>query len=173
MSNAIQLQTPAGEVVDAALCRSCRRIWESMESANRCCTCSRCGLPCSWAGPTTHPECDKAASIQRDQDDLAAAELVEDYDGPFLLGERFFWDRQELTESGKSIPEFMFCLNPVSVSASIDDILGALEGEHCETILDSLEGTDALTEAINRFNADNADNTTWYEDRKRKARTAL
>lgn len=154
--------------VEACLCGKCGRIWVSFESAERCCKCSYCGEFCDWRESVAHLACQDRALRESEAKALEKAELVEGYDGPFFWGDRFCLDVDELLEraDGAELPEFGFCVAYQAPQLNYADIVENVASEMHE----DWEPNDApeLEKAIELWNAANAQNGTYFEDRKRK-----
>ncbi len=158
-----------GTAVKPRICSGCNRIWESEESAERCCKCSYCGKQCDWSKGTSHPECLDAAFRQTETNRMAKAVLVEDYDGPFLIDEHTLCmttdklfqmiEPDELDEEG-------FCTRYQPARIELENVLEQVGSEMYEDW--EGVGNAELETAIDEWNAKNVENGTYFEDHKRK-----
>ena len=173
MSNPLNLFTGDGNRISACLCDACHRIWESADSAERCCKCSYCGGSCDWRKSTSHPECFKTALDSSATNQMAKAAVVEDYDGPFMYDYRYFSDADELVEyleaDDQPVPEFVFAAWYSKPELDLESILQDLQENHMHEDWEPLACKD-LEAAVKAWNVANAENGTWYEDDTRKVR---
>lgn len=173
MSNPLNLFTGDGKRISACLCDSCHRIWESAESAERCCKCSYCGGSCDWRHGVSHRDCQDTARKKGESDRLEKAEVVEDYGGPFLYDDRFFRDADELIEyievNDQQIPEFVFAARYVKPELDLESILQELQENEMHEDWEP-EACGALDAAVRAWNEANATNGSWWEDDTRKVR---
>lgn len=155
------------KAITAAVCGKCGRVWESADSAERCCKCSYCGEYCDWHKSTSHDACQGEAWRKSEADQLEKAVLVPDYDGPFLFGETVYMDADDLLGSIEpdDLPEFGFCTTYQAPSLSIDILM-----ENVGEMHNDWEPNDVseLAPAIEAWNKANENNGTYYEDRTRK-----
>lgn len=166
--NAITLFLSDGTPVDPHLCGKCRRIWESRDSAERCCTCSFCGMYCDWGEGVTHDDCRTRRSIEVDSRKLAEATLVAEYRGPFVVKGRFYHDVEELFGrfSEDELPEFGFCCDEVPAHIDISDVI---ESVSCQMRGDWEEQPcEELEDGIAAWNKANEDNSAYFECGDRK-----
>lgn len=159
--------------ISAHLCGKCRRIWESADSAGRCCTCSYCGKACDWRHSVSHKECFDAAIRSSDSKAMEKAILVEDYDGPFMYNDRYFSEKEELIEylesDDLSVPEYVFAAKYVEPHLDTEEILQHIQENDMHEDWEPIE-CGPLEAAIDAWNDANKANGTWYEDRTKKVR---
>lgn len=170
--NVKQLFTADGTPVRSAMCGVCGRVWESVESAERCCRCSVCGQLCSWHAGVTHPDCDQKRRAQLDAQALEKAELIE-FDGPFVLADgMFLWTKDDVIEHYETndlpVPEFVHTTTYHAPMIDIESIFHDLS-ESMHEDWEEIE-TEGLSEAIGAWNGANANNGTYWEDREHKTR---
>jgi hypothetical protein len=162
-----QLFLADGKPIKPHVCGKCNRIWESKDSAERCCTCSYCHEYCAWkGGATTHTACQDKQYAKADAEALERATLISDYDGPFLMDERYFADAEELFDyyADEELPEEGHCCVAEKPFIDIGSVIEGLDmHEDWEPV-----GYDELAAAVDAWNKANAGNVTWYEDRARK-----
>lgn len=172
-----RLYLEGGKPTEVHICGKCRRVWENHDAADRCCRCSYCREYCSWeGGTTTHRDCFQSAIDSGEAKTLAKAELVADYDGPFLLNDRFYRDTADLLEAiegdGSGLPEYGFCAKYEAPCLDEEAIIEQIRDRMHEDW--EPEDSPELTAGIAAWNAANAGNGSYWEDRKRKwSRAAL
>jgi hypothetical protein len=174
--NAKLVYDEEGKPLGAAYCSNCNRIWESSNSAERCCVCSYCGKLKNWDGGTSHSECFDAAIKAGETAKMDKAKLIEDYGGPFLIDDRYFETADELIEHFESndtpVPEFVHCARYEAPVLDLETILQDLQENDMHEDWEP-EACAPLAEAVADWNRANAWNGTWFEDTSRKAAMGL
>lgn len=172
--NAIQLKKPDGTNVAAWMCGECGRIWPESDSysSDYCCRCSDCGGKIHYSQHL----CDKCWGphyARLTQGELDKATIVDDYDGPVNIGEKFWQTPEECRNNfGDNSPEFAFCCHVESYSLDAETILqdllenAGIDG-HDES---NLDGVTDFARAVEAFNEANKSNVYWLADTSRKAR---
>jgi hypothetical protein len=134
-----------------------------------------------------HRKCEQERRSKRDLEQLEAAELVEDYDGPVYYdgvrgsyGDGYCASVEELAEymddeeDQSSRPEFAFCCAEHPFPAvSAERIIESFCGDMDEDAYERLDGIDELEKACEVFCAANAGVTSWYVDHNRKVRVPV
>ena len=164
----IELYLKDGTKAVAQICGRCCRIWGSDDSAERCCKCHYCGESCDWSNGVMHMECRRKESEAIESKRMDKAELVPDYDGPFIWNERVFTDADELLDyvDAADLPEFGYCCKSVVPIMRVDYLIERVADQMHED-WEEIEVTE-LAAAIALWNEANKDNVTVYEDTKRK-----
>lgn len=166
--NAVGLFLADGKSVTPHLCGKCGRIWESADSAERCCKCSFCGGYSDWNNSTAHDECSKRRSAEVEAENLANAKLVADYAGPFLINDRFCHDIEDLFDcfSESDLPEFGFCLDEQPAHIDISNVIEAVSDQMHEDWEE--EPCEELEDGIAAWNKANEANCSYFECTDRK-----
>lgn len=163
-----QLFLANGKAILPHLCGKCGRIWESLDNAERCCTCSYCGEFCDWRKGVSHDGCSSEAFRKSEISQLEKATLVPDYDGPFLWGDHVHMDVDDLLEcvAPDELPNFGFCTNYQPPAFDLPDVMENI----ASNMHDEWEANDVpeLEAAVALWNEANKDNGTYWEDRSRK-----
>jgi len=166
--NATALFLADGTPVTPHLCGKCNRIWESQDSAERCCTCSFCGKYSDWNKSVAHDECSKRRHVEVEAERLAKATLVTDYSGPFIVNERFYHDIEELLDrfSEDELPEFGFCCDEQPAHIDISDVIESVSDQMHEDWEE--EPCEELEQGIAAWNKANEGNSSYVECDDRK-----
>lgn len=193
--NAIYLHLPDGTPTKWSMCTECNTVARpgNFDISEKCCTCYDCGLPlpkderipyAEGKGKSLyHRACEEKRRHAHEAEQLEAAELVPDYDGPVYcegvpggsFGDGYFCDVNELAEtlddeeyqSGR--PEFAFCCTEhpfpsINVSGLLESALYDMDDDAYER----LDGIEDLEAACVAFTEANKGVISWYEDRKHK-----
>jgi hypothetical protein len=169
--NAKLVYDAEGKQLGAAYCSNCNRIWESVDSATRCCKCSYCGEIADWRDGVSHRACFSAAIKSGEVERMSKAELVTDYYGPFMFDDRYFETTDDLIEHCESsdipVPEFVFCARYETPELDLETILQDLQENHMHEDWEP-EACEPLEDAVKAWNEANVGNGTWWEDTSRK-----
>lgn len=163
-----QLFLKDGKAILPCLCGKCGRIWESLDSAERCCKCSYCGEYCDWGRTVSHDACYKKVLHDSEMERLKKATLVSDYAGPFLWGDDVYMDVADFLESIdlEEIPDFGFCVRYQAPKLDLEDIIqSAADTMYPEWIPEEVP---ELEVSVARWNEMNEANGTYWEDWTRK-----
>ena len=160
-----------GNQLAPAVCGKCNRIWESVESAERCCTCSFCGFYHDWHKGVSHEECSRKWAAESESSAMAAAIEVEP-DGPIMYDERIFGELEEameyISDRYGTEPEFIFATEYRPPFLDAESVIDSIADEMHEDW--EPEFVPELQEALEKWNTANANNGSYYEDRTKKYR---
>jgi hypothetical protein len=191
----IELLMPDGEPSKVLMCSNCRIVRRTRAYAEACCLpipCRYCGEPTEkvWRsdGDETqayHRGCWDRHWVAKDREKMAAAEVVESWDGwvhsPAVRGHNdgFFESLADLQEylddedddGETSRPEFAYLCEPEPFPGiSAEDICEGVAEDMFEDAEDQFSGTEELEAACEAFNAANAHVVTYRPDYRRVVR---
>lgn len=170
------------ENIKCWVCDYCGRYWgdgdKGREWVEMCCrhkkTCPQCGGPHENIGWTVCKKCVDENRAKREREKMDAAELVE-YDGPFFIDDRFFYDVDEyldsLDEDDEPVEYAHVPHKRVVFRLDADDIIdAAIERADADNEELSPVGVDEFREACKAFNEANKDVVVWFEGYHQKFR---
>lgn len=181
--NEQQLQLPDGTKTDAFRCGICGIIYTESgpQNSRLCCSCGECGkiLDPKIVGHRAWlcDPCQRTVSATRDRDRLDKATEIAGYDGPVVIGDKFYGSVDDLIaqRDDGELPEFVHTCHVESYSLDEETILqDLLENADVEDHDESnLDGVKEFAEAVAAFNKANEKNVYWHEDSNHKVRVCI
>jgi hypothetical protein len=183
--NAIELKNPEGVAMAwACSAASCKKIYCSQVSADRCCLCSICQQPTDASDYTMlHKTCSDKAQSKRIEKQIAAATIVDDWDGGVFATNDIGPDDggwfhsldalEEYCDDDPDVerPEWAFLCQPETLrKVTVDDIVEMSCADMHEEVSDSITGDTELRAALNAFYEANKPLMSYTPDYKRVVR---